>query len=119
MPYPVCDKTAPEEFVMSWFVLVISGMLEAVWAAALDRSDGLSRLVPSIVFAVALVASMGGLAFAMRELPLGTAYAVWVGIGAVLTVVYAMVTGAEAVSVVKILLLAGIVGCVVGLKVLH
>ncbi|WP_199580203.1 multidrug efflux SMR transporter [Blastococcus sp. TBT05-19] len=104
---------------MSWFVLVISGMLEAVWAAALDRSDGLSRLVPSIVFAVALVASMGGLAFAMRELPLGTAYAVWVGIGAVLTVVYAMVTGAEAVSVVKILLLAGIVGCVVGLKVLH
>lgn len=101
---------------MSWLVLVVSGMLEAVWAAALDRSEGLSRLGPSIVFAVALVASMGGLAYAMRELPLGTAYAVWVGIGAVLTVVYAMVTGAEAVSVVKVLLLAGIVGCVVGLK---
>jgi quaternary ammonium compound-resistance protein SugE len=62
---------------------------------------------------------MVGLAYAMRELPVGTAYAVWVGIGAVLTVVIAMVTGEEAVSPVKLLLLAGIVGCVVGLKVLH
>jgi quaternary ammonium compound-resistance protein SugE len=62
---------------------------------------------------------MAGLAYAMRELPVGTSYAVWVGIGAVLTVVIAMVTGEESVSVVKLLLLAGIVGCVVGLKVLH
>ncbi|CCG02506.1 DMT family transporter [Blastococcus saxobsidens] len=104
---------------MSWLVLVVSGVLEAVWAAALDRSEGFSRLRPTVLFVVALAASMAGLAYAMRELPLGTAYAVWVGIGAVLTVVYAMVTGAESVSVVKILLLAGIVGCVVGLKVLH
>jgi quaternary ammonium compound-resistance protein SugE len=72
-----------------------------------------------VVFAVALVLSMVGLAYAMRELPVGTAYAVWVGIGAVLTVVIAMVSGEEAVSPVKLLLLAGIVGCVVGLKVLH
>ena len=72
-----------------------------------------------MVFAVALVLSMVGLAYAMRELPVGTAYAVWVGIGAVLTVVIAMVTGEEPVSPVKLLLLAGIVGCVVGLKVLH
>jgi quaternary ammonium compound-resistance protein SugE len=62
---------------------------------------------------------MAGLAFAMRDLPVGTSYAVWVGIGAVLTVAYAMATGAESVSVVKVLLLAGIVGCVIGLKVLH
>ena len=72
-----------------------------------------------MVFAVTLVLSRVGLAFAMRELPVGTAYAVWVGIGAVLTVVIAMVSGEEAVSPVKLLLLAGIVGCVVGLKVLH
>jgi quaternary ammonium compound-resistance protein SugE len=72
-----------------------------------------------VVFAVALVLSMVGLAYAMRELPVGTAYAVWVGIGAVLTAVIAMVSGEEAVSPVKLLLLAGIVGCVVGLKVLH
>ena len=101
---------------MSWLVLVLSGMLEAVWAAALDRSEGFSRLVPSAVFGVSVVASMVGLAYAMRELPVGTAYAVWVGIGAVLTVVYAMATGGETVSVVKLLLLAGIIGCVIGLK---
>jgi quaternary ammonium compound-resistance protein SugE len=104
---------------VSWLVLVLSGVLEAVWATALGRSEGFSRLAPSVVFAVALVLSMLGLAYAMRELPVGTAYAVWVGIGAVLTVVIAMVSGEEAVSPVKLLLLAGIVGCVVGLKVLH
>jgi quaternary ammonium compound-resistance protein SugE len=104
---------------VSWFVLVLSGVLEAVWATALSRSDGFSRLVPSIAFAVSLVASMGGLAYAMRDLPVGTAYAVWVGIGAALTAGYAMVTGAEAASVAKVLLLAGIVGCVIGLKLLH
>lgn len=104
---------------MSWFVLVLSGVLEAVWATALGRSEGLSRLVPSIVFFVALAFSMAGLGYAMRSLPVGTAYAVWVGVGAVLTVTYAMVTGEEAALLVKVLLLAGIVGCVIGLKVLH
>ena len=104
---------------MSWLVLVLSGVLEAVWATALGRSEGFSRLAPSVVFAVALVLSMVGLAYAMRELPVGTAYAVWVGIGAVLTVLIAMVSGEEPESLVRLLLLAGIVGCVVGLKVLH
>lgn len=104
---------------MSWFVLVVSGVLEAVWATALSRSEGFSRLGPSVVFAVALVASMGGLAYAMRELPVGTSYAVWVGIGATLTVVYAMATGAESVSALKVLFLAMIVGGVVGLKLVH
>lgn len=104
---------------MSWFVLVLSGVLEAVWATALGRSEGLSRIVPSIVFFVALAFSMAGLGYAMRSLPVGTAYAVWVGVGAVLTVTYAMVTGEEAALLVKVLLLAGIVGCVIGLKVLH
>lgn len=104
---------------MSWFVLVLSGVLEAVWATALGRSDGLSRLGPSLVFFVALAFSMAGLAYAMRELPIGTSYAVWVGIGAVLTVVIAMVSGTETVSLVKVLLLGGIIGCVIGLKVLH
>lgn len=104
---------------MSWLVLVLSGVLEAVWATALGRSEGLSRLVPSLVFVGALVASMAGLAFAMRELPVGTSYAVWVAIGAVLTVVYSMASGAEPVSALKVVFLAGIVGCVVGLKLLH
>lgn len=101
---------------MSWLVLVVSGVLEAVWATALGRSEGFSRPGPSVVFLVALLASMGGLAYAMRDLPVGTAYAVWVGIGAVLTVVYAMGTGQEPVSALKIVFLTMIVGGVVGLK---
>ncbi|MDQ3826534.1 MAG: SMR family transporter [Actinomycetota bacterium] len=104
---------------MSWLVLVASGVLEAVWAIALDRSDGFSRLTPSVVFLVALALSMGGLGYAMRELPVGTSYAVWVGIGAVLTVSYAMVFADEPASPLKLLLLAGIVGCIVGLKVIN
>ena len=101
---------------MSWIVLILSGVLEAVWATALGRSEGFTKLWPSVVFGVALVASMGGLAVAMREIPTGTAYAVWVGIGAALTVVVAMITGTEAISVVKVLLVLGLVGCVIGLK---
>lgn len=104
---------------MSWLVLVLSGVLEAVWATAMGKSEGFSKLSPSIVFAVALIASMGGLAYAMRDLPVGTAYAVWVGIGAVLTVVYAMVTGDEPTSVLKVVFLTLIIGGVVGLKLVH
>ncbi|GAA1460322.1 DMT family transporter [Williamsia maris] len=104
---------------MAWSVLIISGVFEAIWATALGRSEGFTRLTPSVVFAVGLVVSMAGLAYALRSLPIGTAYAVWVGIGAVLTVTYAMLTGDEAASWTKIVLLAVIVGGVVGLKVLH
>ncbi|QIK74027.1 multidrug efflux SMR transporter [Propioniciclava coleopterorum] len=104
---------------MAWIVLIISGVLEAVWATALGRAEGFTRLGPSITFVVALILSMAGLAFAMRDLPTGTAYAVWVGIGATLTVVYAMVTGDESVSALKIICLVAIVGGVVGLKALH
>ena len=103
---------------MAWIVLVVSGVLEAVWATALGKTAGFSRLTPSIVFVAGLVLSMVGLAYAMRSLPTGTAYAVWVGIGAALTVAYAMLSGDEAASPLKIVLLLGVVGCVVGLKVL-
>jgi quaternary ammonium compound-resistance protein SugE len=101
---------------MAWLVLLVSGVLEAVWASALGKSDGFTRLVPTIVFGIALVLSMGGLAYAMRELPPGTSYAVWVGIGAVLTVGYAMLTGAESVSLIKTALIVGLIGCILGLK---
>jgi quaternary ammonium compound-resistance protein SugE len=101
---------------MAWLILVASGVLEAVWATAMDRSDGFSRLVPSLIFAVSLLFSMAGLAFAMRSLPTGTSYAVWVGIGAALTVGYAMLTGEETASPVKVLLIVGVVGCIAGLK---
>jgi quaternary ammonium compound-resistance protein SugE len=104
---------------MAWFVLVLSGVFEAVWATALGKSAGFSRLAPSLIFLGGLAVSMSGLAYAMRELPVGTSYAVWVGIGAVLTVVYAMITVDEAVSLLKILFLAGIIGSVIGLKLAH
>lgn len=101
---------------MAWIVLVVAGVLEAVWATALGRSEGFSRLVPTVVFGVALLLSMAGLGFALRDLPTGTAYAVWVGIGAAGTVAWAMLTGTEPVSLVKVLLILGLVGCVIGLK---
>jgi quaternary ammonium compound-resistance protein SugE len=101
---------------MSWIVLAISGVLEAVWATAMGLSEGFSRVTPTIVFVIGLVLSMAGLAFAMRDLPTGTAYAVWVGIGASVTVIYAMATGTEPVSAMKVLFLALIIGGVIGLK---
>ena len=104
---------------MAWIVLVLSGVLEAVWATALGRSDGFTRLWPTVIFGVTVVASMAGLAYAMRTLPIGTSYAVCVGIGAALTVGYAMVTGTESATLVKLLLITGIVVCVVGLKLAH
>lgn len=102
---------------MAWIVLIASGVLEAVWATALSASKGLKKRRPTIVFLVALALSMGGLAWAMNDLPTGTAYAVWVGIGATLTVVWAMIRGRERASVTRILLLLLLVGSVVGLKV--
>jgi quaternary ammonium compound-resistance protein SugE len=101
---------------MAWIVLIVSGLLEAVWATALGKSEGFTKLWPTVIFAVALIASMGGLAFAMRDISTGTAYAVWVGIGAALTVTWAMVFGGEPVSLLKTLLILGLVGCIVGLK---
>lgn len=101
---------------MSWVILIISGILEAVWATALGKSEGFTKLGPTIVFGVTLLLSMGGLALAMRDISTGTAYAVWVGIGAALTVTYAMITGDEQFSIVRMLLIIGLVGCVVGLK---
>ena len=104
---------------MSWLVLFLSGALEAVWAVALSRSEGLSRLVPTAAFVLALGLSMLGLGWALRDLPVGSAYAVWVGVGAVLTVAWAMTTGAEPVTPAKLVFLGAIVGGEVGLKLVH
>ena len=104
---------------MSWLILILSGVLEAVWAVALGKSEGFSRVGPSVVFFVALTVSMGGLAYAMRSLPTGTSYAVWVAVGASLTVAFGMISGSEPVSATKIFLLLGLLGCVIGLKLAH
>ncbi len=105
---------------MSWLILILSGALEAVWAAALHRpsqATGRRRLVPAAVFLVTVLASTGGLAVAMQSIPTGTAYAVWVGVGVVLTSAYAMITKVERPTAARLLLLGGIAACVVGLKV--
>ncbi len=102
---------------MAWIVLIASGMLEAVWAGALAASDGFKKRGPAVLFVVALVASMAGLAWAMQTLPTGTAYAVWVGIGATLTALWAIVTGLERATWGRLGLLLLLVACVVGLKV--
>lgn len=101
---------------MAWAILLVSAVFEAVWATALGMSDGLTRPGPTTVFVVFSVISLVGLGRAMRTIPTGTAYAVWTGVGALLTVLWAAVTGTEPLTVLKGLFLLGIIGCVVGLK---
>lgn len=100
-----------------WIVLIGSAFFEAVWAVALDKSEGFTRLVPVLVFFAGMAVSMGGLGYALKGVPVGTGYAIWVAIGAATTIIYSMATGLESFSIVKALLLLGLVACVVGLKV--
>lgn len=99
---------------MAWAVLIVSGLLEAGWALSLKASEGFTRLGPTIAFGVLLALSMAGLGWALRTLPVGVAYAVWTGVGAVVTAVAGMLWLGELVSVGKIvsilLIVAGIVG---------
>lgn len=104
---------------MAWVVLVVSGVLETVWAIALQRSDGFSRLVPGVTFGVALVLSMAGLGYALRSIPVGTGYAVWVGVGVVGTALTGIVALGEAASLPRLVSLLLVVAGVVGLKVFH
>jgi quaternary ammonium compound-resistance protein SugE len=105
--------------VMSWLVLVVSGLLEMVWAIALSRSAGFSRLLPSAVFGVALILSMLGLGYALRSLSVGSAYAVWVGIGVLGTAIAGMVLLGEPASVPRIVCVLLVVAGVIGLKLFH
>ena len=98
----------------AWIILVGSAVFETVWAIALSESNGFSEPVPTVVFVVAAVISMTGLGIAAQHIPIGTAYGVWTGIGAVGTVVYSAVTGQEHLSWFGWLCLVVIVGAVVG-----
>jgi quaternary ammonium compound-resistance protein SugE len=103
-----------EEVVMSWLILFLAGLLEACWAVGLKYSDGFTRLLPSAVTVAAMLASVGLLGVAMRGLPLGTAYAVWTGIGTVGAVVAGVMLFGEQLPPLRLisvlLVLAGIVG---------
>lgn len=102
--------------IWAWPVLLVSAVLEAVWANALSASDSFTKPAPTALFFVTVVLSTVGLGLAMKHIHTGTAYAVWTSLGAVLTVSYSTLRGAEEMSWLKAALLAGIIGCVVGLK---
>ncbi|NDL61456.1 quaternary ammonium compound efflux SMR transporter SugE [Acerihabitans arboris] len=104
---------------MSWLLLIFAGLLETVWAIGLKYTEGFTRLGPSVVTLIAMAISITLLAFAMRELPVGTAYAVWTGIGVVGTVIIGMMWLGEPVQWVRIVSLAMIVLGIVGLKLTH
>lgn len=101
---------------MAWVVLLISAGFEAIWATALGYTEGFSRLVPSVIFLVTLAISMVGLGWAAKHIPIGTAYAIWTGLGAGLTVAIAIASGNEIASVWKLVFLTGIIAGAVGLK---
>ncbi|MGM9509783.1 quaternary ammonium compound efflux SMR transporter SugE [Larkinella sp. GY13] len=98
---------------MSWIYLVFAGLLEVVWAYSMKQSEGFTRLTPSILTLVAMIASFGLLALAMRTLPLGTAYTIWTGIGAVGAFILGIAFLGEQVSVTRVvaagLIVAGLV----------
>ena len=101
---------------MAWIVLFVSATLETVWATALGASNGFTELRPTLLFAVTIAVSLVAFAYVLKHIPISTAYAVWTGTGAALTVLWGMATGAEPVTLLRLLFIAGIVGCVVGLK---
>lgn len=103
---------------MAWFVLIISAVFEAVWATALGKTEGFTAPVATTVFVIALLSSMAGLGWAAKHIPIGTAYAVWTGLGAALTVGYAILSGDEGAALGKVVFLTGIIAAVAGLKVL-
>ena len=102
---------------MSWFILVIAGLLEVVWAIGLEYTHGFTRITPSIITVVAMLISVVLLSWAMKTLPVGTAYAVWTGIGAVGAAIAGIVLLGESASLARIVSLCLIVAGIIGLKI--
>ena len=102
---------------MAWTLLVLAGLLEVVWAVSMKLSEGFTRLWPSVTTVAFMIASFLCLALALRELPVGTAYAVWTGIGAVGTAVLGMVLFGESRDAIRLGCILLIVAGIVGLKV--
>jgi quaternary ammonium compound-resistance protein SugE len=103
---------------MAWTILVIAGLFEIVWALGLKSSAGFTRLWPSVLTIAAMIISFYLLSIAMRSLPVGTAYTVWTGIGAIGTVVFGMIWYGDPITAGRMLCLALILAGVIGLKVL-
>ncbi|HPG34582.1 MAG: quaternary ammonium compound efflux SMR transporter SugE [Lentimicrobiaceae bacterium] len=102
---------------MPWLILIIAGLFETVWAVSMKYSEGLTRLWPSLITAAAMIISLWLLAIALKSLPLGTAYTIWTGIGALGTVIYGILIFGESKDLLKILFVMMILGGIIGLKV--
>jgi quaternary ammonium compound-resistance protein SugE len=102
---------------MTWIILLLAGLLEVVWAVGLKYTEGFTKLVPSVLTVAAMAGSVGMLGLALRTLPLGTAYAIWTGIGTVGTVIYGIVMLNEPASAIRLTCIAMIVGGIIGLKI--
>ena len=101
---------------MAWIWLILAGLMEVVWAIGLKYTDGFTRLVPSVITLVAMIASIYFLALAVRSIPIGTGYAVWTGIGAVGVAILGMILFNEPRDLLRIGSIALIVAGIVGLK---
>jgi quaternary ammonium compound-resistance protein SugE len=104
---------------MAWIALVIAGLLEVGWAIGLKYTEGFTRPLPSVLTLLSMVASVGLLGWAMKSLPVGTAYAVWVGIGAVGTVILGIALFKEPAGVARLASVGLIVAGIIGLKLSH
>jgi quaternary ammonium compound-resistance protein SugE len=102
---------------MTWIILILAGLLEVVWAVGLKYTEGFTKLLPSALTLAAMAGSVGMLGLALRTLPLGTAYAIWTGIGTVGTVIYGIVMLNEPASAMRLTCIAMIVGGIIGLKI--
>ena len=101
---------------MAWFILLVAGLFEVAWAIGLKYTDGFTRLWPSVGTIVAMLISVGLLGIAMKSLPVGTAYSVWVGVGAVGTVALGIVLLGESASLARLFSIALVVAGIIGLK---
>ena len=102
---------------MSWIILFFAGLFEVGWAVGLKYTDGFTRPLPTVLTVAAMAISLGLLGLAMRELPLGTAYAIWTGVGAVGTVIAGIILFGESMALVRLVSVALIITGLVGLKV--
>lgn len=104
---------------MGWVYLLLAGLFEVGFTTAMRYTQGLRFDLPNVAFVICIVLSFGLLQEAQKTIPLGTAYGVWVGIGAVGTIAVGVALGFETLSLARAALLAGLVGCIIGLKVIH
>jgi quaternary ammonium compound-resistance protein SugE len=105
------------EVFMSWIILFFAGLFEVGWAVGLKYTDGFTRPLPTVLTIAAMAISLGLLGLAMKELPLGTAYAIWTGVGAVGTVIAGIILFGESMALVRLASVALIISGLVGLKV--